>query len=212
MATLGRNISFPIYRDVNGESVQVENLELKKSTVESVLMSLSDKITGDVYYKDNKLQLSLHEYIIYKGVKYILISPPTVVREGLVADNGGMKGMTKYSFTFYHPMCKLFNMPFTDIAVSNDEKRYKSEDKKFSWIGNLVDFIAKINKNLQETEWIVELSNSVPQDIRRKMSDVMAFDSTTIAESLKTIYDTWEVPFIVDSINLLQSLLIMFNL
>ena len=201
MATLGRNISFPIYRDVNGESVQVENLELKKLTVESVLMSLSDKITGDVYYKDNKLQLSLHEYIIYKGVKYILISPPTVVREGLVADNGGMKGMTKYSFTFYHPMCKLFNMPFTDIAVSNNEKRYKSEDKKFSWIGNLVDFIAKINKNLQETEWIVELSNSVTQDIRRKMSDVMAFDSTTIAESLKTIYDTWEVPFIVDSIN-----------
>ena len=204
---LGGNITFPIYSE---DGTPFNDLVLHKATYESVVMSLGDKITGDVYYKDNTLNVSLHEYIVFRNnpndindddVKYILLSPPVVVREGMVADNSDLKGMTKYSFTFYHPMCKLSNMPFTDIAVSNDEKRYKSEDKKFSWIGNLVDFIAKINKNLQETEWVVELSNSVPQDIRRKMSDVMAFDSSTIAEALKTIYETWEVPFIVDSIN-----------
>ena len=61
MATLGRNIYFPIYKDVGGVRTPFENLVLKKSTVDSTLMSLSDNITGDVYYKNNRLDVSMHE-------------------------------------------------------------------------------------------------------------------------------------------------------
>lgn len=200
MATLGRNIYFPIYKDVNGVPTPFEDLVLKKSVVDSSLMSLSDNITGSVYYKDNALQVSLHEYIIYENVRYVMVNPPTIVREGLVSNNSENKGMTKYSFTFYHPMYQLANLPFTDVAVQNTEIRYKSEDKKFTWVGNLQDFVAKINKNLENTEWVVKLSERVPTETVNKLSDVLSFDSSTIADALKQMYETWEVPFLIDSI------------
>ena len=200
MATLGRNIYFPIYKDEEGQRVPFENLVLKKSTVNSTLMSLSDNITGDVYYKNNKLDVSMHEYIIYNDVKYVLVNPPTIVREGLASDNSETNGMTKYSFVFYHPMCQLSNLLFTDIAVSNNEERYKSVDKTFSWVGNLEDFVAKLNKNLENTQWQVVLGSRVPQGVVDKLSDVLSFNNSSIADALKQLYDTWETPFIIDSI------------
>lgn len=200
MSTTGKNISIPIYIDIDGQRTSFENLVLHKSVVDSVVMSLSDNITGDVYYKDNTLQVSLHEYIIYKDVKYVLVSPPTIVREGMASDNSDLRGMTKYSFVFYHPMYQLSNLPFTDVAVSANEIRYKSEDKKFSWIGNLRDFVRKINKNLENTMWVVTISSRVPQGIENKLSDVLTFDNSTIADALKQIYETWEIPFIVDAL------------
>ena len=147
MATLGKNQVFEIK---NGDGTSFHNLVLRKSAVESVVMSLGDKISGDVYYKDNTLSVTMHEYITYNGVNYMLINPPTIVREGVVSDNSELRGMTKYSFVFYHPMCQLSNFPFTDVAVTNDETRYLSESKTFSWIGKPADFVAKMNKNLDE--------------------------------------------------------------
>jgi hypothetical protein len=200
MGTLGRNVYFPIYIDVNGEQTPFENLVLKKSTVTSALMSLSDNITGDVYYKNNNLDVSMQEYIIYNDVKYVLVNPPTIVREGMVSDNSETKGMTKYSFTFYHPMYQLSNMPFTDVAVINTDERYKSVDKTFSWVGNLEDYVDKLNKNLENTLWVVILGERVPQGVVDTLSDVLSFDNNTIANALETMYDTWETPFIIDSI------------
>jgi len=95
--TFGRNITFPIY---NADGTDFRGLELKKATVDSVVMSLGDKVTGDVYYIDNTLAVTMQEYIVVNSVKYTLVSPPTIVREGMVADNTQLKGMTKYSFTF----------------------------------------------------------------------------------------------------------------
>ena len=200
MATLGRNIEFPIYKDVDGQRTSFEGLIVRKATVVNTLMSLSDNISGDVYYRNNSLQVSMQEYIIYNDVKYVLVSPPTIVREGLATDNSETKGMTKYSFVFYHPMCQLSNLLLTDIAVVNTEEKYKTVDKTFSWIGNLEDFIAKLNKNLENTDWQVILSSRVPQSVVDKLSDVLAFDNSTIADALKQIYDTWETPFIIDSL------------
>ena len=200
MATLGRNIVFPIYKDVDGERIHFENLSLRKSVVDSSLMSLADNISGTVFYKNNSLQVSMHEYIIYNDVKYVLLTPPTIVREGLATDNSETKGMTKYSFVFYHPMCQLNNLPFTDIAVTSDELRYKSQDKNFSWIGTLEDFINKLNKNLQGTEWVATISDKTPQNLIDTLSEVLAFESATIADAIKTMYDSWKTPFVIDSI------------
>lgn len=198
MATIGKNQIFEI-KNENGTSFQ--NLVLRKSTVESIVMSLGDKISGDVYYKDNTLSVTMHEYITYNGVNYVLVNPPTVVREGIVSDNSELKGMTKYSFEFYHPMYQLGNFPFCDVAVTSDETRYLSESKTFSWIGKPSDFVAKLNKNLADTEWTVELSSSFPQDKLDKMSGVLAFDKATIADACKTFYETWGVPYTVDKID-----------
>ena len=98
---LGRNITFPIY---NADGTSFHGLELKKSSHDSVVMSLGDNVTGDVFYIDNTLAVTMHEYILVDGVKFFLVNPPTIVREGMVADNTQNKGMTKYSFVFYHPM------------------------------------------------------------------------------------------------------------
>lgn len=204
--TLGLNQVFPIY---NADGTSFHDLVLRKSTWDSVVMSLGDKITGDVYYKDNSLIVSMKEYILYKvnpddeneqPVKYTLVNPPTIVREGIASDNGELKGMTKYSFTFYHPMCQLGNLPFCDVAVSQDELLYLSENKIFSWIGKPADFIAKLNKNLTGTQWKVELSSRFPLDKLTVLSEVKQFDNNTIADALKWGYDTWEVPFIVDTV------------
>ena len=180
--TLGQNIVFPIKR---GDGTSFNDLVLHKATYESVVMSLGDKITGEVYYKDNALDVSMSEYIEYKknpddpnenAVKFMLVNPPTVIREGMSSDNGELKGMTKYSFEFYHPMVQLSNMPFTDIAVNNGEEKYLSENKTFSWIGKLQDFINKLNKNLEKTEWVVVKSKNFARctkdGIRRMGSSV----------------------------------------
>lgn len=200
---LGRNITFPIYYDtvVNGTATQHETgLVIHKATVETSVMSLGDKITGDVYYANNSLQVTMQEYIVYNNVRYILVNPPTIIREGMVVDNGDLRGMTKYSFEFYHPMYVLGNFPFSDVAVSQDEKRYLSENKSFSWIGKPQDFIDKINKNLEGTEWIVVKSENFPEDTDDELSDVLTFDNNTIADALKIGYETWGLPYIVDQI------------
>lgn len=197
MATIGKNQFFEIK---NGDGSSFHNLVLRKSAVESIVMSLGDKISGDVYYKDNTLSVTMHEYITYNGVNYMLVNPPTIVKEGVVSDNSELKGMTKYSFVFYHPMCLLSNFPFTDVAVTSDETRYLSESKVFSWIGKPADFVAKMNKNLVGTEWTVELSSRFPQDKLNELSDVIPFDNATIADACKTFYDTWGVPYVVDKV------------
>ena len=197
MATLGKNQVFEIK---NGDGTSFHNLVLRKSAVESIVMSLGDKISGDVYYKDNSLSVTMHEYITYNGVNYMLVNPPTIVREGIVSDNSELKGMTKYSFVFYHPMYQLANFPFTDVAVTSDETRYLSEGKTFPWIGKPADFVAKLNKNLTGTEWIVEISSRFPQDKLDELSNVIQFNNATIADACKTFYDTWGVPYVVDKV------------
>lgn len=192
---LGRNLTFPIY---NADGTSFHNLEMKKATYDSVVMSLSDKITGDVYYKDNALTVTMSEYIEYNGTKFILVNPPTIVREGLAKDNSELKGMTKYSFEFYHPMCLLSNLPFTDVAVTNDELRYKSQDKTFFWIGTCFDYIDKLNKNLENTQWVVVASDSQEsREMMSTLSDVLSFDNVSIADALKTSYETWGVPYVI---------------
>lgn len=200
----GRNISFPIK---NADGTPFYDLVLHKATFDSVVMSLGDKITGDVYYKDNTLPVTMQEYIEYQPndstdvVRYVLVNPPTIVREGIASDNGDLRGMTKYSFEFYHPMYMLGNFPFTDIAVSDDEEKYLSQNKTFSWIGNCFDFIAKINKNIELTQWVVVSSGNVESIAKmRTLSEVLSFDKNTIAEALKKAYETWQVPFVVDSL------------
>ena len=47
----GLNVKFPIYK---ADGTSFEDLVLHKSAFESVVMSLGDKITGDVYYKNNR--------------------------------------------------------------------------------------------------------------------------------------------------------------
>lgn len=190
-------MSFPIY---NQDGTPFYGIVLRKATVDSVVMSLGDKITGDAYYRDNSLQVTMLEYIVYNGVKYMLVNPPTIVREGLVKDNSELKGMTRYSFEFYHPMYQLGNLPFSDVAVSSSQARYLSENKTFSWIGKPQDYIDKLNKNLEGTQWIVEKSPIFPQDKEDELSDVLTFDKNMISDALKTFYDTWEVPYVIDSV------------
>lgn len=195
--TTERNITFPIYRE---DGTPFHGLVLHKATYDSVVMSLGDKITGDVYYETNELDLTMKEYIELDGVKFTIVNPPTITKEGMVADNGELKGTTKYSFEFYHPMYMLTNIPFTDVAVQSSEEQYKSQDTSFSWAGYFVDFINKIEKNLQLTEWTCEINPEVLQktSITNKFSDVLTFDKNTIGDALKTEYDTWSVPFIID--------------
>lgn len=196
--TLGRNLTFPIY---NADGTAFHGLELKKSTSDSVVMSLGDKVTGDVYYIDNTLAVTMQEYIVLNGVKYTLVSPPTIVRDGMVTDNTQLKGMTKYSFTFYHPMYMLGNIPFTDIAVTQSQAKYLSQNKTFSWIGTFSEYVAKLNANLASTEWLVIMSPTVTQEKQNEIpEEVLSFDKQFISNALKTGYDTWEVPFVITSI------------
>lgn len=195
---LGLNQTFPIY---NADGTAFHGLELKKSTSDSVVMSLGDKVTGDVYYIDNTLAVTMQEYIVLNGVKYTLVSPPTIVRDGMVTDNTQLKGMTKYSFTFYHPMYMLGNIPFTDIAVTQSQAKYLSQNKTFSWIGTFSEYVAKLNANLASTEWLVIMSPTVTQEKQNEIpEEVLSFDKQFISNALKTGYDTWEVPFVITSI------------
>lgn len=199
----GRNISFPIK---NADGTPFYDLVLHKATFDSVVMSLGDKITGDVYYKDNTLPVTMQEYIEYQPndstdvVRYVLVNPPTIVREGIASDNGDLRGMTKYSFEFYHPMYMLSNFPFTDVAVSDDEKQYLSDDKKFSWIGYLKDFVDKLNKNLQNTQWVVVINSNVSPTKLNMLSEVISFDKEFVSDALKKAYEVWGVPYIVDGL------------
>jgi hypothetical protein len=200
---LGKNISFDIF---NANGTSFHGLVLHKATYDSVVMSLGDKIVGDAYYKDSSLNVTCKEYIVYNNVHFELVNPPTVVREGMASDNTDLHGMTKYSFEFYHPMYKLSNMPFTDIAVRSDQERFLSQNKTFSWIGTMEDYVAKLNANLKETEWVVRLSDSLyvegePTAEITTLGDVLSFDNNTIADALKTGFDTYGISFVIDKLD-----------
>lgn len=197
----GLNKVFPIY---NEDGTSFNGLVLHKATVDSVVMSLGDKISGDVYYRNNYLNVTMNEYVVVDDVKYRLVNPPTIVREGMVSDNSELRGMTKYSFEFYHPMYLLSNFTFSDIAVDSSESLYLSQSRSFSWIGTLSDFVAKLNANLNNTEWIVVLNATGDDVITRasKKSDVLTFQNQFISDALKTAYDTWEVPFVISPIEI----------
>ena len=196
--TIGLNQIFPIYNE-NGTSFH--DLVLRKGVVDSIVMSLGDKITGDVFYKDNTLQVTMKEYVEYNGIHFSLVNPPTIVREGMVADNGELKGMTKYSFEFYHPMYQLSNFPFTDVATKTGEEKYLSQNKSFSWIGKPQDYIDKLNKNLQGTVWYVRKSDRFPDEKDNELSDVLTFDNVTVADAIKTGYETWDIPYVVSQLS-----------
>ena len=200
--TLSENITLAI-KNADGSSFY--NLSLKKFTIDSQVMSLGDKITGDVYYKDNNLPFTMREYVEYDGVKYTLVNPPTVVKEGMVRDNSENKGMTKYSLEFYHPMYQLGNIPFNDVAVSYNESSYMSESATFRWVGYPDDYIAKLNKNLQGTQWIVVKSSNFPSAVESQISEVLDFDKGSIADALKKMYETWELPYVVDKVGSSES-------
>ena len=197
MDSLGLNKKFPIL-DKDGNPFH--DLVLHKASVESVVMSLGDKIVGDVYYKNNMLDVTMEEYVEYDGVKYMLVNPPTIVKEGVVSNNSDLNGMTKYSFEFYHPMYWLNDYPFVDVATSRDENRYLSESKTFTWIGLPDDYIEKLNKNLEGTLWVVEKSERFPEDKETQLSEVLSFDNSTIADALKTFYETWGIPYVIEKI------------
>lgn len=204
--TLGLNKVFPIYIDSNGTRIPFHDLVLKKSSWQSVVMALGDKISGDVYYKDASLVFSMKEYIIYNDVKYTLVNPPTLVKEGLVKDNSDLRGMAKYSLEFYHPMYELSNLPFSDVAVTQTQKMYLSESHTFAWAGYLADYIAKINKNLEGTQWIVDTDiSSIEEDVRKKYSGVLTFDKNFIADALKVGYDTFGAVYTIRKISTEES-------
>ena len=194
---IGLNQIFPIY---NENGTPFHDLVLRKGVVDSIVMSLGDKITGDVFYKDNTLQVTMKEYVVYNGIHYSLVNPPTIVREGMVADNGELKGMTKYSFEFYHPMYQLSNFPFTDVATKTGEEKYLSQNKTFSWIGKPQDYIDKLNKNLQGTVWYVRKSDRFPVEKDDELSDVQQFDNVSVAEAIKRGYEIWGTPYVVSQL------------
>ena len=191
-------MTFPIYYDDNGTQNTFHDIVLRKATFDNVIMSLGRKISGDFLWIDNTLEFSMREYVVFNDVKYYIVNPPTVVRNGLVKDNSDTKGATRYTVDFYHPEYALSSLPFEDIAVSDDEKIYLSQNKTFSWIGNLQDFVAKLNKNLQETEWICRINADMSASDERlnKLSEVLSFDDQMISDALKTAYDTWGIPFV----------------
>lgn len=186
----------PILNIYNEDGTPFHDISLRKHTFSTIVMSLNDKIEGEFYYKDNSLSFTLQEYVEYKGIKYILKNPPVVVRKGMTSENSEAKGMTKYSCTFYHEMIELYNIPFTDIAISSSEESYRSEKRTFSWIGTLSMFVQKINSCLVETKWTCKLQPTFVDD--GTMSDVLSFSNQFISDVCKTAYETWKVPFVVD--------------
>ncbi|WP_265424166.1 hypothetical protein, partial [Klebsiella pneumoniae] len=186
----------PILNIYNEDGTPFHDISLRKHTFSTIVMSLNDKIEGEFYYKDNSLSFTLHEYVEYKGIKYILKNPPVVVRKGMTSENSEAKGMTKYSCTFYHEMIELYNIPFTDIAISSSEESYRSEKRTFSWIGTLSMFVQKINSCLVGTKWTCKLQPTFVDD--GTMSDVLSFSNQFISDVCKTAYETWKVPFVVD--------------
>lgn len=195
------NLKFPIYSDDQGTSFH--GLELKKATFESSAMSLGDKISGDVYHNSQTLDFTMATNVVYDGTRYYLLSPPTMVKEGMVSENSDLMGMTKYSLEFYHPMVQISNLPFSDVAVSDDEKVYLSESRTFSWIGYLADFINKINKNFQNTIW--KVSTALPSSFTDKLSEVLSFDKNMVSDALKKAYEVWELPFTIRKIESSES-------
>lgn len=186
----------PILNIYNEDGTPFHDISLRKHTFSTIVMSLNDKIEGEFYYKDNSLSFTLQEYVEYKGIKYILKNPPVVVRKGMTSENSEAKGMTKYSCTFYHEMIELYNIPFTDIAISSSEESYRSEKRTFSWIGTLSMFVQKINSCLVGTKWTCKLQPTFVDD--GTMSDVLSFSNQFISDVCKTAYETWKVPFVVD--------------
>lgn len=186
----------PILNIYNEDGTPFHDISLRKHTFSTIVMSLNDKIEGEFYYKDNSLSFTLQEYVEYKGIKYILKNPPVVVRKGMTSENSEAKGMTKYSCTFYHEMIELYNIPFTDIAISSSEESYRSEKRTFSWIGTLSMFVQKINSCLVGTKWACKLQPTFVDD--GTMSDVLSFSNQFISDVCKTAYETWKVPFVVD--------------
>lgn len=177
------------------DGTKFNDIVLHKYTFSSSVMGFNAKIEGDFVYKDNGLSFSMNEYVVYNGQHFYLTEPPTIVKKGLLSENSENKGMAKYSCVFYHEEVKLYNIPFTDVAVKPEEFAYRTEAKNFYWIGTLTDFVTKINCNLARTQWVCRLADPSVDD--GTLSDVISFDNQMITDVCKTCYETYKVPFTV---------------
>ena len=195
-----QNLIFQIY---NADGSYFHGLSIKSSTYISQAMAISDNIEGYIYYPTNELSFTFKKYITYNGVNYYMKidEPPTIVMKGLLEDNNEAKGMTKYTIKFYHPMVLLFNIPFTDVAVSVDEKKYKTNDTSFYFKGTLSNFLQKLNVCLSNTPFTCALQSGFVDD--GTQSDVIQFDNQMISSVLGTLYDTFKVPFVFDGYKIL---------
>lgn len=185
----------------NEDGTAFHDLRLNKFAFTTTVMSLNSKIEGDFYYKDNTLSFTLAEYVEYKGMKYTLKNPPVIVKKGMTSDNSELKGMTKYTCTFYHEETELYNIPFTDVAVDSQEVSYRGEKRTFSWIGTITSFVAKVDQCLKGTKWRASLQPDFKDD--GTLSDVLSFSNQFISDACKTAYETFKIPFVIDGYKIL---------
>lgn len=176
----------------NEDGASFHNIRLNKFAYTTTVMAFNSKIEGDFYYKDNSLSFTLAEYVEYKGMKFTLKNPPVIIKKGMTSDNSELKGMTKYTCTFFHEEIELYNIPLIDNRTAK---------RTFSWIGNLTSFLSLINESLKGTKWKAEIQPGF--GVSSALSEVITFNNQFITDACKTAYETYKVPYVIDGYKIL---------
>lgn len=172
----------------------------KYSYVDSVMTT--KKITGEFLYKDQSLLLlfSKLQYVTYDNQRYYLLKPPTVSQNLILGEDSSSQGMVKYTCEFSDESALLSNIPFTDTALPNtDENAYRNGSRTWYFFGTITELQQRINACLQENApgsgWTCALQAGFIDDGKTPDAPIL-FDNITIADALKTAYDTYDIPYI----------------
>lgn len=186
--------------DKNG--ISFYDVVIHKYTYSEQAMQIGRKITASFVYKDNSLhdKFTKREYIIYKQNKYWLSKQPSIEQKGMLSDNSELKGAVKYNCEFVSEDVILANTFVCDVNYGDLVVQTRNGSRTFYFFGTVREYVAMLNANLQfnlpSSGWnAIMQSGFVDKGITPERP--IAFRDNTIEDALKTLYDTYKVPYYI---------------
>lgn len=136
------------------------------------------------------------EYVEFRGEKYYVSQVPTSSK-----DSGDERYV--HEITFISERKILENVYFLDVVTDNTETaykdRYRSNNAEFSFSGDIVEFVARLNDSLEYSGlydhatgdgYHVMIDDGITSDVA-----AVSFENQYVAEAIQEIYNTYDLTY-----------------
>lgn len=147
------------------------------------------------------ISFEVGDYIVfsYDGIKYSIMEPPTVTKQGSAGSVGD--AFVYENIIFKSPLGLLSNIDFLDTVLNENNVHY-STLPIFEFFGTIKDFADRLQANINRlhTGWKISIegyddSANSNYDILHEYKNV-SISNISCIDSLSVAYDTWGISYV----------------